>query len=57
MKRLKKLSEVERVPAWICDECDRWRLQQIREGRIPKRAELEQYRRQLERRAAESVNA
>lgn len=45
---LKKFSEIERVPSWIVNECERWRMEQIRSGRIPTKSELEEYRRKLE---------
>ena len=39
--------EVERMPSWIINECDRWRVAQMRSGHFPGKSELEAYRRQL----------
>lgn len=54
---LKKFSEVERVPGWIVNECDRWRLAQMRAGHFPNRAELEAHRRELEARGRARIVA
>ena len=44
---IKKMSDVESVPAWIVQECERWRMQQIRSGRFPEWYELDQMKNKL----------